>query len=104
MVNGTFLKEMTSWTSKFVSQCFRLFTSLHLPIDPLSAIPYTIDTEYQTEIWYQPEGSYVHVDGKVPTESTDKTSFIVSTFCGKCRSIDKKLTAINRIKRMPYTT
>ena len=43
------------------------------------------------------------VDGKVPTESTDKTSFIVSPSVANVESIDKKLTAINRIKRMPYT-
>jgi len=105
MVNGTFPKEMTELHNEIRESMFSIVYESALTIDPLSAILYTIDTENtKLKFGMNMTGMLLYtVDGKVPTESTDKTSFIVSPSVANVQAIDKQLTAINRIKRMPYT-
>jgi len=76
-----------------------------LTIDPLSAVSFSINTE-NTKLKFAKNmsGSLLYtVDGKVPTGSEDKTSFIAGLSLANIQTIDKKLTAINRIKKLPFT-
>ena len=76
-----------------------------LTVDPLAAVPFTVNTE-DTKLKFAKSisGTLLYtVDGKVPTDSHDKTSFIVGLSLANLETVDKKLTAISRMKRRPYT-
>ncbi|SKC86894.1 hypothetical protein [Ohtaekwangia koreensis] len=105
MVNGIFPKEYTELDKDIQESMFSVVYESKLSVDPLSAISFTVDTE-NTKLKFGKSvtGMILYtVDGKVPTESNDKTNFIVGLSLVNVQSIDKKLIAINRIKRMPYT-
>ncbi len=105
MVNGTFPKEITSFDKDIRESMFSVIYESGLTVDPLSAVPFKVDTE-NTKLKFGKSmtGMLLYtVDGKVPTESNDKTSFIVGLSLANVQTVDKKLTAINRIKKMPYT-
>ncbi|NBP70438.1 MAG: hypothetical protein EBU52_17100 [Cytophagia bacterium] len=65
------------------------------------AVIFKVSGEKPLSKVFAKEGSYT-IDGKVPTESSDKTTFIVGISIANVQTVDKKLTAITRIKRMPY--
>jgi hypothetical protein len=105
IVNGTFPKEVTELDKDIRESMFSVVYESGLTVDPLSAVPFTVDTE-NTKLKFGKSmtGMLLYtVDGKIPTQSTDKTSFIVGLSIANVQTVDKKLTAITRIKRMPYT-
>lgn len=105
MINGTFPKEVTELDKEVRESMFSVVYASELTVDPLSAISFSIDTE-NTKFKFGKSitGTLLYtVDGKVPTESNDKTTFIVGLSLANVHGIDKKLTAITRFKRMPYT-
>jgi len=105
MVNGTFPKEVTDLEKDVRESMFSVVYESGLTIDPLSAVSFTVDTE-NTKLKFGKSmtGMLLYtVDGKVPTESNDKTTFIVGLSLANVQTIDKKLTALTRLKRMPYT-
>jgi hypothetical protein len=105
MVNGTFPKEVTELDKDIRESMLSVVYESGLTVDPLSTVSFTVDTE-NTKLKFGKSmtGMLLYtVDGKVPTESTDKTSFIVGLSLANVQTVDKKLTAINRIKRMPYS-
>jgi hypothetical protein len=105
MVNGTFPKEVTELEKDIRESMFSVVYESGLTVDPLSAVSFTVDTE-NTKLKFGKSmtGMLLYtVDGKVPTESNDKTTFIVGLSLANVQTGDKKLTAITRLKRMPYT-
>ena len=105
MVNGTFPKEVTELEKDIRESMFSVIYESGLTVDPLSAVSFTVDTE-NTKLKFGKSmtGMLLYtVDGKVPTESNDKTTFIVGLSLANVQTVDKKLTAITRLKRMPYT-
>lgn len=105
MVNGTFPKEVTDLEKNIRESMFSVVYESGLTVDPLSAVLFTVDTE-NTKLKFGKSmtGTLLYtVDGKVPTESNDKTTFIVGLSLANVQTVDKKLTAITRLKRMPYT-
>jgi len=105
MVNGTFPKEVTDLEKDIRESMLSVVYESGLTVDPLSAISFTVDTE-NTKLKFGKSmtGMLLYtVDGKVPTESNDKTTFIVGLSLANVQTVDKKLTAITRLKRMPYT-
>lgn len=105
MVNGTFPKEVTE-LDKDIRECLlSVVYESALTVDPFSTVTFTVDTK-NTKLKFGKSitGMLLYtVDGKVPTESSDKTSFVVGRSLANVQTVDKKLTAINRIKKMPYT-
>jgi hypothetical protein len=105
MINGTFPKELTELNKDVTESMFSVIYESDLIIDPLSSVSFAVNTE-NTKLKFGKNitGMLLYTtDGKVPTESTDKTSFIVGLSLANVQTIDKKLTSINRLKRMPYT-
>lgn len=105
MVNGTFPKEAKELDKDIVESMFSVIYEPGLTVDPLSSVSFAVDTE-NTKLKFGKSitGMLLYtVDGKVPTESKDKTSFTVGLSLANVQTIDKKLTSINRLKRLPYT-
>lgn len=105
MVNGTFPKELTQLDKVIIESMLSVIYESGLSVDPLSAVSFSVDTE-NTKLKFGKNitGMILYtVDGKVPTESSDKTSFIAGVSLANGQTIDKKLAAINRIKKMPYS-
>jgi hypothetical protein len=105
MVNGTFPKEVKELDKDVVESMLSVIYESELTVDPLSSVSFTVDTEgTKLKFGKSMTGMLLYtVDGKVPTESKDKTSFIVGLSLANVQTIDKKMTSINRLKRMPYT-
>ncbi|NBW36776.1 MAG: hypothetical protein EBR30_17480 [Cytophagia bacterium] len=104
MINGTFPKEVTTLDKEVRESMLSVIYESGITVDPLSAVSFTIDTE-NTKLKFGKSlsGMLIYtIDGKVPTESSDKTTFIVGISIANVQTVDKKLTAITRIKRMPY--
>lgn len=105
MVNGTFPKEVTELDKDIRESMLSVVYESGLTVDPLSTVSFTVDTD-NTKLKFGKSisGMLLYtVDGKVPTESGDKTSFIVGLSLSNVQTVDKKLTALTRIKRLPYT-
>lgn len=105
MVNGTFPKETGALDNDIRESMFSVVYESGLTVDPLSTVSFSIDTK-NTKLKFgkRVTGMLLYtVDGKVPTESGDKTTFIAGVSLANVQTTDKKLTAVTRIKRMPYT-
>ena len=105
MVNGIFPKEVPELDNDIRESMLSVVYEPGLTVDPLSAVSFSIDTQ-NTKLKFGKSitGMLLYtVDGKVPTESGDRTSFIVGLSLANVQKKKKKLTAINRIKRLPYT-
>lgn len=105
IVNGTYPKEVTELDKDIRESMLSVVYESALTVDPLSTVSFTVDTK-NTKLKFGKSmtGMLLYtVDGEVPTESTDKTSFIVGLSLANVQTVDKKLTAINRMKRMPYS-
>lgn len=105
IINGTFPKEVKGLDKDILTSMCSIVYEADLTVDPLSAVSFSVNTE-NTKLKFAKSmsGSLLYtVDGKVPTESEDKTSFILGMSLSDIQSIDKKLTAINRIKKFPLS-
>lgn len=105
IINGTFPKEINELDKDIRESMFSIIYESELVVDPLSASSFSIDTK-NTKLKFGKNitGMLLYtVDGKVPTESNDKTSFIVGLSLANVQTVDKKLTALSRIKKMPYS-
>ena len=105
MVNGTFPKEVTGLEKDIRESMFSVVYESDLTVDPLSTVSFTVDTE-NTKLKFAKSlsGMLLYTaDGKLPTESNDKTAFIAGVSIANVQTVDEKLTAITRLKRMPYT-
>jgi hypothetical protein len=96
MVNGTFPKEVKELHKDIVESMFSVVYEADLIIDPLSSASFSINTD-DTKLKFAKSvtGMLLYtVDGKVPTESTDKTTFIVGRSSASVQTLDKKLTSL----------
>lgn len=104
MVNGTFPKEIAELHKGIRESMLTVVYESNLTIDPSAAVSFSIDTDgTKLKFARSMTGTLLYtVDGKVPTESSDKTNFIVGLSLGNAPAIDKKSAAISRIKKLPY--
>ena len=72
-------------------------------IDPLGSVNFEIDVSNSKFIFAKMMSNTLifNSDGRVPTESDDKTALIVGTSLGKIEMEDKKQFSISRIKQYP---
>jgi hypothetical protein len=105
MINGMFPEESTELDKDVRACMFSVVYDAALTVDPLAAVSFKVDTENtKLKLGKAVSGMLLYtVDGKVPTESSDKTSFIAGRSLANVQAIDKKQTAINRIRKLPYT-
>lgn len=104
MLMATFPQKVKFLEKEMLESLYSVVYEAELTVDPLSAISFSIDTE-GTKLQFAKSISGMlsyTVDGKLPTASDDKTNFIVGISYASVQSIDKKLTALNRVKQLPY--
>ncbi|MEO5977098.1 MAG: hypothetical protein ABIS36_14440 [Chryseolinea sp.] len=105
MVNGMFPKDVYSLREEILASIRSVVYDTSLLVDPLSNMTFSVKTD-DTKLKFAKNisGTLLYtVDGKVPTESVDKTSFLVGMSMANVQTLDKRLATINRIKRLPYT-
>ncbi|MEL7339745.1 MAG: hypothetical protein AAGM67_04600, partial [Bacteroidota bacterium] len=71
------------------------------PLDALSFVLDTEDTKLQFGTVFTGTALYT-VDGKVPTESEDKTNFMVGPSLNPSFILDEKAFCIKRLEQLPY--
>jgi hypothetical protein len=106
MINGTFPKGELALDKDIRESLLSVFYDADLTVDPLSTAPFTLLTE-GTKLKFAKSmaGALLFTtDGKVPTESTDKTSFMAALSISNVQTADKRLTAMMRMRKLPYTS
>ena len=104
MVIGMYPSDFNDLETHILESVLSVIHEPDLQVDPLSAVNFKVYTE-NTKLRFagMMSGSLLYtVDGKVPTESNDKTSFIIGQSHGNGHTFDKKQNTINRLKGMPY--
>lgn len=104
IINGMFPKEMSNQMSEGIkNSLLSVVYESNKDVNPLDAIEYTVDID-NTKLKYAnvlANGILFTADGKVPTESDDKTFYSVASSLGKIEIIDKQQFAIDRLKKIP---
>lgn len=102
MINGMFPKELNKQLSAAMKKS--LFSVVYESIknvNPIDEIAYTVDIE-DTKLKYAnvlANAVLYTVDGKVPTESDDKTFYTIASSLGKIEIVNKKQYAIDRLNK-----
>lgn len=105
MINGIFSEELKEIGDDILESMLSVAYDAALEVDPLSASLFSVNTE-NTKLKFAGNLAGMLMfdpDGKLPTESDDKTFFIVGTSLSNSEVVDRKQNAINRIKSMPQT-
>jgi hypothetical protein len=102
MINGMFPKEFNKeMSSDIKNSLLSVVYETDKNVNPLDEIDYTVDIE-NTKLKYAnvlANAIIYTVDGKVPTESDDKTFYTIASSLGKIEITDKKQYAINRLNK-----
>lgn len=104
IITGMYPKKFKELDDAIVKALYSVVYDPATMVNPVTAVPFKINTN-NTKFKFAKliSGSLLYtVDGKVPTESNDKTTFIVGQAFSKIETDDKKLFALNRLSRMPY--
>jgi hypothetical protein len=104
MVNGMFPKDKTALDNGVVASIRSVIDDQNVSVNPLSGIDFMLNTK-GTKLKFAKlmNGMALYtVDGKVPTQSEDKTFFIAGQSVSKTNITDTKLYSINRLKKLPY--
>ncbi len=104
MINGIFPSSLENELEESIKKA--IFTTVYEPnkeVDPFENIGFVVDIT-NTKLKFAKMVSNMliyNTDGKLPTESDDKTSILAATSFGKLDIEDKKIFAINRMKQNP---
>ncbi|RNC83074.1 MAG: hypothetical protein ED557_10180 [Balneola sp.] len=104
MVTGSFPLEAEETGKNIRRSMFSVVYEKDLMVDPLASAPFSINTD-NTKLKFAQNmsGSFLYtVDGKVPTESNDKTSLFIGMSYSKIQPLNMKATALQRINTLPY--
>ncbi len=104
IITGMYPKKFKELDDAIVKALYSVVYDPATMSDPLSAVPFKIDAS-NTKFKFARlmSGMLLYtVDGKVPTRSNDKTTFIVGQAFSEIETDDEKLFALNRLRRMPY--
>ena len=104
MLNGTYPKELEAIGEQILAALKTIVYDPDLEVDPLEGLPYAIQTE-GTKLRFAKNlsGSLIYTtDGRIPTESADKTMFMVAPSFAEIDIIDFKGASLERIKSLPF--
>jgi len=105
LINGMYPKDDAKDLDELVLKAMKSVVYVDdADTKPLEALNFTIDTE-GTKLQFANlfSGNVLYtIDGKVPTESIDKTNFLVGQSLSQSVILDEKMFAINRLKKLPY--
>jgi hypothetical protein len=104
MIVGLFPKKLKAIEKDIIKSLYSAFYDLNLQIDIAGSVDFGIDIENtKLKMGKLIMGSLVYtVDGKVPTDSDDETFFQVGMSLSPIEVNDKKLYALNRVRKMPF--
>lgn len=105
LINGVFPKELSELDKDVIKSMYSIVYEKGLTVDPLNTAPFTINTQ-NTKLKFGASmaGMLMYsVDGRIPTESNDKTALIVGKSLSEATTMDKKATAIAKIKCLPFS-
>lgn len=102
MINGAFPQNLQEVGKVIRQSMFGAYFDAGKKVDPFEALDFAINIAGSKMVFAKNvAGSLVYnVDGKLPTESVDRTSFIIAKSLSKMQLEDKKLYCLNRIKQL----
>ncbi|MBI3219943.1 MAG: hypothetical protein HYZ44_10555 [Bacteroidetes bacterium] len=105
MINGTFPAKFAELAEDIRNAMLSVVYESAMTVDPLGSVSFTIDTrDTKLKFAKNMSGMLIYtVDGKVPAEASDKTSFLVGLSIANVKMTDFKMTAVTRMKKLPYT-
>lgn len=105
MINGTFPAKFADLAGDIRQAILSVVYESAIKVDPLGGVSFSIVTE-DTKLKFgkNMSGMLIYtVDGKLPPEVSDKTSFMAGISIANVRTTDFKQAAIDRLKKLPYT-
>ncbi len=104
IITGMYPKKFKGLDHAIVKALYSVVYDPASMVNPVTAVPFKINTSNtKFEFAKNISGTLLYtVDGKVPSESNDKTTFIVGQAFSKIETDNEKLFAFNRLSRMPY--
>lgn len=107
MINGMFPKELSEpMSAEILESILSVVYESNKDVYPFDEIEFKVDIE-NTKLKYAnviANAALYTVDGKVPTESDDKTFYSIARSLGEIEIIDKKQYAIDRFKKIASVT
>lgn len=107
MINGMFPKELSEpMSAEILESILSVVYESNKDVYPFDEIEFKVDIE-NTKLKYAnviANAALYTVDGKVPTESADKTFYSIARSLGEIEIIDKKQYAIDRFKKIASVT
>jgi hypothetical protein len=102
MINGVFPKNLLEVGRGVKKSILGAYFDADKKVDPFEAIDFEITTAGSQLIFAKSmANSFIYnIDGKLPTESTDRTSYLIGKSFSKVQLDDKKLFCLNRIKQL----
>jgi len=102
MINGVFPKNLQELGKGIKQSVLGAYFDADRKVDPFEAIDFEIVTAGSKLIFAKSmANSFIYnTDGKLPTESTDRISYVIAKSFSKVQPEDKKLFCLNRIKQL----
>ncbi|MBK9105121.1 MAG: hypothetical protein IPL92_11285 [Saprospiraceae bacterium] len=106
MVNGAYPKNVPGLKEDMLEAIYSIVYEPDMVVDQLNSVPFVLVTEgTKLKLAKNMGGSLLYtVDGKIPTASADKTSFVAGLSISNVQTPDRKFTSIARIKQLPYSS
>ena len=104
MINGTFPNNLMEIGKEIKTSILSAFYEENKKINPFDNVDFEIDTNGTNLIFAKSISNMLtyNTDGLLPTKSKNDTSLIVGKAMSNIEVEDKKLYAINRLKKMPF--
>jgi hypothetical protein len=104
MINGTFPQNLVNMGSDIRKSVLSAYFDTNKKIDPFETVDFEIKPEKANLKFAKSvmNSLVFNRDGNMPSQSADKTSFIVAKAFSNVTIVDKKQFSINRLKQTPY--
>lgn len=104
MINGAFPNNLMEIGKEIKTSILSSFYDENKKINPFDSVDFEIDTNGTNLIFAKNRSSMLtyNTDGLLPTKSKNDTSLIVGKALSNVEIEDKKLYALNRLKKMPF--
>ncbi|MEI6141783.1 MAG: hypothetical protein WCP85_21100 [Mariniphaga sp.] len=104
MINGTFPQDLVNMGTEIKKSVLSAYFDINKKIDPFETVDFKIKPD-QANLKFAKSvmnSLIFNRDGNMPSQSADKTSFIVAKAFSNVVIVDKKQFSMNRLKQTPY--
>ena len=105
MINGTFPQNLVNMGDEIKKSILSAYFDANKKIDPFETVDFKIKPE-KAKLKFAKSvmnNLVFNRDGNMPSQSADKTSFIVAKAFSNVVIVDKKQFSMNRLKQTPYS-